>query len=252
LLTPETEAAWQVLREQERFLSGFVLIGGTALALQIHHRYSEDLDLAYAGAKLPRGCVDQVINGLAAEGFKITPNDNLAAMDEATIAGEDLLDFNQDYIVNDRVKLTFFRQPHDVRLVLGGQPVDVFRVAKVDEIFKLKCLVTARRNKSRDWFDLYTLFTKHGYGMNDLRAAFASVGQSQPTDVALTRLCSCKTSAHDEGYAHLTQNPPSPEEMALFFQQELKKNEIELARAALLKTPPRFGEIPPSLEGASS
>ena len=115
MLTSETEAVWNAIREQERSLTGFVLIGGTALALQIHHRYSEDLDLAYAGPKLPRERVQQVIDQLVSKGFKVTPNDNLAVMDEATIAGEDMLDFQQDYIVNDRVKLTFFHQEKDVK-----------------------------------------------------------------------------------------------------------------------------------------
>jgi hypothetical protein len=46
VLPPETDRIWTFLKEQPS-LSGFVLIGGTALALQIAHRRSEDLDLAY-------------------------------------------------------------------------------------------------------------------------------------------------------------------------------------------------------------
>ena len=53
MLPPETDRIWTFLKEQPS-LSGFVLIGGIALALQIAHRRSEDLDLAYPESRLPR------------------------------------------------------------------------------------------------------------------------------------------------------------------------------------------------------
>jgi len=54
LLTLETKKVWDAIRQIDNLLKGFVLIGGTALALHIQHRLSEDLDFACVGAKLPR------------------------------------------------------------------------------------------------------------------------------------------------------------------------------------------------------
>jgi hypothetical protein len=45
MLKPDTEAVWQFLRRQPS-LTGFVLMGGSALALRLGHRQSEDLDTA--------------------------------------------------------------------------------------------------------------------------------------------------------------------------------------------------------------
>jgi hypothetical protein len=239
LLTLETKKVWDAIRQIDNLLKGFVLIGGTALALHIQHRLSEDLDFACVGAKLPRERIRQILSQLERLGFKITPNDNPAALDDFTSGGEDLHDYHQDYIVNDKVKLTFVCPDHTVHKMLGGQLTDTFRVASVDEIFKLKCLVTAQRSRSRDWFDLYMLFTQHNYTVDNLRATFAAVGQPHQADIALARLCACKPLSHDEGYAQLAKNPPSAHEMASFFQQELKKNEVALARATLLKSHPK-------------
>jgi predicted nucleotidyltransferase component of viral defense system len=239
LLTRETKEAWDAIRQIDNLLNGFVLIGGTALALHIQHRFSEDLDFAFVGTKLPRDRIHQILSQLEQRGFKVTPNDNPAALDDFSSGGEDLHDYHQDYIVNDKVKLTFVCPDHTVHKVLGGQFTDPFRIASIDEIFKLKCLVTAQRSKSRDWLDLYTLFTQHNYTVDNLRSTFAAVGQLHQADIALARLCACKTLSHDEGYAQLAKNPPSTQEMASFFQQELKKNEVALARATLLEKRPK-------------
>jgi predicted nucleotidyltransferase component of viral defense system len=76
LLTRETKEAWDAIRQIDNLLNGFVLIGGTALALHIQHRFSEDLDFAFVGTKLPRDRIHQILGQLEQRGFKVTPNDN--------------------------------------------------------------------------------------------------------------------------------------------------------------------------------
>ncbi len=44
--------------EAEPLLQSFILIGGTALALHIGHRISEDLDFIILSQKLPRAALD--------------------------------------------------------------------------------------------------------------------------------------------------------------------------------------------------
>ena len=53
MLPTDTEKVWTFLKPQPA-LGGFVLLGGSALALRIQHRRSEDLDLACVEPRLPR------------------------------------------------------------------------------------------------------------------------------------------------------------------------------------------------------
>lgn len=52
-------------------LAGFTLVGGSALALQIGHRISEDLDFNIFGKKLPIRAIDGLLDELAAGGSTI-------------------------------------------------------------------------------------------------------------------------------------------------------------------------------------
>ena len=52
-------------------LAAFTLVGGTALALQIGHRISEDLDFNIFGQKLPTSSIDGLLDELAASGATI-------------------------------------------------------------------------------------------------------------------------------------------------------------------------------------
>lgn len=65
-LMPEaTQRNFARLKDDPR-LAGFTLVGGTALALQIGHRISEDLDFNIFGQKLPIKAIDGLLDDLAA------------------------------------------------------------------------------------------------------------------------------------------------------------------------------------------
>lgn len=63
-ITPACRAALDVLRKQS-FIGQFYLAGGTALALQIGHRISKDLDWFSASAPLDRAGRDKIRRALA-------------------------------------------------------------------------------------------------------------------------------------------------------------------------------------------
>ncbi|WP_168734229.1 nucleotidyl transferase AbiEii/AbiGii toxin family protein [Pseudothauera nasutitermitis] len=67
-IRPETASLFSVLASFPQ-LSGFVLIGGTAIALLIGHRLSDDLDFAFFGDHLPTGQVDALVAELKAAGI---------------------------------------------------------------------------------------------------------------------------------------------------------------------------------------
>ena len=114
-LPPATRAVWRRL-ENEEALRGFILVGGTALSLRIGHRVSEDLDFAFPGINLPSGQLAALRKKFA--GWK--SNDNPASYDEFLNAGMSLHDFQQDYLTEENVKITFFAEDRDALSLLGS------------------------------------------------------------------------------------------------------------------------------------
>ena len=134
------------------------------------------------------------------------------------IAGMSLRDYQQDFVVNDAVKVSFFAADDPLCKVLAGESeTRTARVATLDELFASKCLIAASRSKSRDWFDLYTLMLRHGYTMEQFEGAFAQAGIPDQFDRALQRLCSGVPSRGDEGFEQLASQAPSLKVMPEFF-----------------------------------
>jgi predicted nucleotidyltransferase component of viral defense system len=221
MLIEATQRLWEIFKEKPE-LNGFVLIGGSALALQIHHRRSEDLDFAWPYGKLPREALDNLIRSTPSLQFILDQNE--AAEREAEDCNLDLADHSQNYLV-DGVRVTFFKSPDAESRLLQGSESDQVRVAKVPEIFALKALASADRSKSRDWFDLYTLFRSHGYTWAQFYAVFAEYSNDGQYKNAAGRLCSGIPQKDDEGYKTLVENPPQPEEIRDYFIA--RRNEFE-------------------------
>lgn len=236
MLRPDTERVWRFL-EHQRALAGFVLIGGTALALRIKHRVSEDLDFAWTEHRLPVVRVAALSKLASEHGLEFQRNDDPAASDEFEIAGMSLHDYQQDFLVNHSVKVSFFAADDPLCRLLRAQPANDSgpRISELSELFGSKCLVAASRSKSRDWFDLYTLMTKHGFTVHDMRRVFVSTGVPNQFDLAMQRLCSGKPAASDEGFEHLTDIAPSLDEMRSFFAARRDAFEQDAASSALKK-----------------
>ncbi|MFC2087165.1 nucleotidyl transferase AbiEii/AbiGii toxin family protein [Bacteroidota bacterium] len=73
------------------FISDFTLVGGTALAIQIHHRRSEDLDFIYDGKKLNSNAIKRNMGNVFASYRIIRQDDN----------------WQIDFVIND-IRVTFF------------------------------------------------------------------------------------------------------------------------------------------------
>ena len=219
MLANETQRVWDILKEQS-LLDGFVLIGGTALSLHIHHRISEDLDFAYTDVNLPRKRLDRLLQIGESLGLTIDRNDDPASLEDFLDAGLDLLDSQQDVVVNNAVKVSFFIPPRATMNVVShygrkGIP----KVASVDELFMTKALVAADRSKTRDWFDLYVLLNEHGFDAKDFIKAFMINDAKLQIDSALTRLSLCSPDAGDESYLAVSDNPPSLVQLREYFSK---------------------------------
>ena len=234
MLPPETEKVWNYLREQPA-LAGFVLAGGSALSLLIRHRVSEDLDFVFPELRLPRQRLSVLCRQARADGFNFKPNDDEAAVQEFAEGGLELHDYQQDFLVNNTVKVSFFAPDEAQRKVFVSPDESRARVATLAELFKSKALVSAVRSKTRDWLDLFLLLRDHGFTLRDYRQVFAESGNLIQCDIGLARLCSSLPQRGDEGYSHLLTNPPTLEEIKNFFIAQREKLEVELAAEAKRK-----------------
>ena len=93
-LGPEARKVYGVLRGIPA-LGGFILIGGTAIALQHGHRVSLDFDFAQAGGRvLDRAAIRSALDALSRSGCAVVPVNDVSAMGEAENDGLDLLDYH--------------------------------------------------------------------------------------------------------------------------------------------------------------
>lgn len=224
----ETKRLWKAL-ETERALSGAVLIGGSALALRIGHRQSEDLDFSFPAAKLP---VER-LRALRKKYSLWQPKDNPAAYDEFLEAGMSLHDYQQDYLSESNVKITFFAEDKPLWPLLVPTNKLGPRVADLDEIFALKALVCAKRSNSRDWLDIFTLIKNHGFTLLDFETVYRKTNQLGNLDIAFNRMRSGKTDRNDPGFHSLLPNPPTVEDLTNFFKKGHTNYMIEKTRAVL-------------------
>ena len=166
-LPPSTQAVFSRMAASE-LTQGFLLIGGTALALHIAHRFSNDLDFIFCerNGKLPTARIDALIKSLREQGCKADLVIDSAQESAFRInSGERLSDYARDYNI-DGVKVTFFAaNPHEQpkRFAFWQScPRDMqegctFAVLSPDALKTAKTLVLQDRVRSRDLFDLMVL-----------------------------------------------------------------------------------------------
>jgi hypothetical protein len=181
-----TQRNFARLKDDPR-MAGFTLVGGTALALQIGHRISEDLDFNIFGQKLPLKAIDGILDELAAGGSTIesliTSGQKVAFKINTS---ENLDDYIQDYLI-DGAKVTFHsrnendRPKPQIECLKSAPKVSVskdgFDVLGVDGLVVMKSIVVYDRVKSRDIYDLMILTRDHGYTLDDV---FAAIDAYQP------------------------------------------------------------------------
>jgi predicted nucleotidyltransferase component of viral defense system len=177
-LLPETQAVFNAMAGSE-LTEGFLLIGGTAMALHIAHRLSSDLDFVFCqpDGKLPTGRIDSLIMQLRNQGHKatlITDSSQTAAF--AVNTGQRLSDYVRDYSL-DGVKVTFFSASPSAKprrfefwrtCARDFQAGCAFAVLSLDAMKAAKTLVLQDRVRSRDLFDLMVLMRDHGYTLEAL------------------------------------------------------------------------------------
>ncbi len=143
-LALKTERIFDEISKMET-IKPFLLVGGTALSLQIHHRKSEDLDfMKWRTSKNEKMEVDWV--QIEKELLKISKT-----------VSKDLLDINLVNFLVDDVKLSFYATE---RFVPTGEIIDFLnniKLADTQSILAMKMEVLMRRSIFRDYYDIYSI-----------------------------------------------------------------------------------------------
>lgn len=200
-------------------LVGFTLVDGTALALQIGHRISEDLDFNIFGQKLPIKAIDGLLDELAADGATI---ESLITPEQKSTfkinTAENLEHYIQDYLI-DGAKVTFHsrnasdRPQAQIDFLKSAPKVMLskrgFDVLGLEGLLVMKSSVVYDRVKSRDLYDLMVLTRDHGYTLEDILAAidaYQPVRNKDPEHFKSVATGVIALGKDDEGFASIHLN----------------------------------------------
>lgn len=153
-LAPHTSSIFEALSKLE-CIKPYVLVGGTALSLQLGTRQSEDLDfMSWRTSKSEKREVDWP-----------TIKKELQSIGE--VEKYDILDLDHiEYIVNG-VKISFYANPNYSPLQAEIPFLNNIRLADPLSIGAMKMEVMLRRSKFRDYYDIYSLL-EHGVTLQDM------------------------------------------------------------------------------------
>ena len=153
-LAPHTRQVFEAVSKLD-CIKPYLLVGGTALSLQMGTRQSEDLDfMKWRTSKTEKMEVAwyQIEKELATIG---------------DIQHKDILDIDHvEYLVSG-VKFSFYACPKYSPVSMPVEYLNNLRLADVKSIGAMKMEVMLRRSNFRDYYDIYSIL-KSGVPINDL------------------------------------------------------------------------------------
>lgn len=172
-------------------LKPYLLVGGTALSLQIGTRQSEDLDfMKWRISKTEK---------MEVAWFQIEKE--LATIGE--IQHKDILDIDHVEFLVSGVKFSFYACP---KYSPVNEPVDFLnniRLADVRSIGAMKMEVMLRRSNFRDYYDIYSIL-KSGISIDDLISlALSYSGHKLKSKNLLAMLTNSSRFTRDAGFEQL-------------------------------------------------
>ena len=144
-LSKDTEKVFQNIKGLDIF-KDYMLIGGTALSLQIHHRLSEDLDFCkwqddpkIIDKEIPWPKIEKLLKPFG------------------SIKTEILSLEQTNFILND-VKISFYSNDHarssEIETKISYEQI---RLADIRSLGAMKLEVMSRRYQFRDYYDVYSI-----------------------------------------------------------------------------------------------
>jgi hypothetical protein len=170
----------------------FVLVGGTALSIQLKTRQSEDLDFM----RWQQGKNDALDIGWPSIQREL---EKAGTVEEVQVAG-----FDQVLFVVDGVKISFYAAPRKRIATMREVPyMNNIRLADVESIGVMKMEAMMRRSKFRDYYDIYSIL-KSGVDIRRLiPLALEHSGHRLKTKNLLAMLTNGDLFRKDEMFAQL-------------------------------------------------
>ena len=152
-LTEKIDAIIEKVAELE-CIKPYILCGGTALAMQIGHRKSEDLDfMMWRKSKSEKPEVD----------WPSIEKELKAKIGEITLLN--ILGFDQVEFVVSGVKFSFFVSENYNPIAQPIPYLGNIRLADINAIMAMKIELMLRRMKMRDYYDIYAIL-EAGYDIS--------------------------------------------------------------------------------------
>lgn len=143
-LAPQTSAIFDAVSKLE-CIKPYLLVGGTALSLQLGTRMSEDLDfMSWRKSRSEKREVDW-------------PAIKTELAEIGSIEKIDILDIDHVEFIVDGVKISFYANPNHSPVLREIAYHNNIRLADPTSIGAMKMEVMLRRSKFRDYYDIYSL-----------------------------------------------------------------------------------------------
>jgi predicted nucleotidyltransferase component of viral defense system len=153
-LTTNIDAIIEQVAQME-CIKPYVLCGGTALAMQIGHRKSEDLDfMMWRTSKTEKPEVNW--NAIEKE-----LNEKIGPIDDFNMLGFDQVEFRVKGI-----KFSFYVSDNYSPIENTVEYMGNIRLADIESVMAMKMEVMHRRMKFRDYYDIYSIL-KEGHSINN-------------------------------------------------------------------------------------
>ena len=236
-LAPKTRPVFEALARMSA-LDNWVLVGDTAMALQLGHRRCEDLDLWLPAQAISIHATDALMRALQRAGHQVAFATPAHQTTQFRInSGDDLRRYVQDWAV-DGVKVQLFC-PRDAAFdsfrthprLARKETHTTFEIMGPDGLFAMKSYVIHQRTRSRDLVDLWH-FVRHGKTLPDILAAGLAASPSCSVDYAKQVLTGgVRLDAQDEGFEALVPGV-TLKKIYKGFLARVNALEVEQARVA--------------------
>ncbi len=134
------------------------LCGGTGIALQLHHRFSEDLDFELLSVQGKGEEYKALNHGLIMSELKSV----FGNVDTKGVATNN----HFECIVGDHVKLSFYKPTYKVPVLNGVNILNNLNTVSLQDALGMKLYVITQRSKFRDYYDIYSLL-KEGCSLQE-------------------------------------------------------------------------------------
>jgi len=215
-------------------LKGWTLVGGTALAIQLGHRLSEDLDfMSWQTRKDERMDVDW-------------PTIRRQLETAGEIQSMDVLDHNHVEFIVSGVKFSFYARESKSPVSATVPFLNNIVLADIEAIATMKMEVMLRRSKFRDYYDLYCIFQQDPNVMKFVKAAGDYSGHTLKSKNILAMLTDHRRFGEDRNFQELDPAYSiGAEEIEIYIRGLLQKHSVDMNPKTALQHPLRQRVTPP-------